>query len=76
MYTKSRYQEWNKFEAMCGMGIDRHLFGSLYLIAKWLNVDPLPCLFQDKVSNFVTNTSLVLMKYSLVNTCYLASEAN
>ena len=56
------------------MGIDRHLF-RLYLIAKWLNVDPLPC-FQDKVSNFVTNTSLVLIKYSLVNTCYLASEAN
>ena len=49
IYPKSRYQERYKFEAMRGMGIDRHLFG-LYVIAKWLNVDPLPRLFQDKVS--------------------------
>lgn len=42
-----KYQERYKFEAMRGMGIDRHLFG-LYVIAKWLNVDPLPRLFQDK----------------------------
>ena len=33
---------------MRGMGIDRHLFG-LYVVAKWLNIDPLPQLFQDEV---------------------------
>lgn len=44
-----RYQEKYKFEAMRGMGIDRHLFG-LYIIAKWLKLDPLPKLFCDEVS--------------------------
>ena len=42
------HQEWYKFQAMRGMGIDRHLFG-LYVIAKWLKLDPMPRIFEDKV---------------------------
>ncbi|XP_065912520.1 carnitine O-palmitoyltransferase 1, muscle isoform-like [Dysidea avara] len=41
------YQEQYKFEAMRGLGIDRHLFG-LYLIAKGLNIKPFPKLFEHK----------------------------
>ena len=44
----SRYQEQYKFEAMRGMGVDRHLFG-LYIVAKWLKMDPMPEIFTDKV---------------------------
>ena len=33
---------------MRGLGIDRHLFG-LFIIAKWLKMDPMPQMFQDKV---------------------------
>ena len=43
-------QEKRKFEAMRGMGIDRHVFG-LYIISQWLKMDPLPDLFTDKVFN-------------------------
>lgn len=43
-----RYQCQYKFEAMRGLGVDRHLFG-LYLVAKGMNLDPLPRMFQDKV---------------------------
>ena len=44
----SRYQEQYKFEAMRGKGVDRHLFG-LYIVAKWLKMDPMPEIFTDKV---------------------------
>lgn len=44
------YQEGYKFQAMRGMGIDRHLFG-LYVIAKWLKIDPMPRIFEDKVAD-------------------------
>ena len=43
-----RYQCKYKFEAMRGLGVDRHLFG-LYIVAKGMNMDPLPRMFQDKV---------------------------
>ena len=36
-------------EAMRGMGVDRHLFG-LYVVAKGMNMDPMPKMFEDKVS--------------------------
>ena len=35
-------------EAMRGMGVDRHLFG-LYIVAKGMNLDPMPKMFSDKV---------------------------
>ena len=43
-----RYQCKYKFEAMRGLGVDRHMFG-LYVVAKGMNMDPLPRMFQDKV---------------------------
>ena len=43
-----RYQCKYKFEAMRGLGVDRHMFG-LYIVAKGMNMDPLPRMFQDKV---------------------------
>ena len=43
-----RYQCQYKFEAMRGLGVDRHLFG-LYLVAQGMNLDPLPRMFRDKV---------------------------
>ena len=43
-----RYQCKYKFEAMRGLGVDRHMFG-LYVVAKGMNMDPLPKMFQDKV---------------------------
>ena len=33
---------------MRGLGVDRHMFG-LYVVAKGMNMDPLPRMFQDKV---------------------------
>ncbi|XP_019849708.1 PREDICTED: carnitine O-palmitoyltransferase 1, muscle isoform-like isoform X1 [Amphimedon queenslandica] len=42
-----KYQEQYKFEAMRGMGVDRHLFG-LYIVAKWLKMDPMPEIFEDE----------------------------
>ena len=33
---------------MRGMGVDRHLFG-LYVVAKWLKMDPMPEIFNDAV---------------------------
>lgn len=56
-----RYQEKYKFEAMRGMGIDRHLFG-LYIIAKWLKLDPLPKLFLDEVSHLSCSIKNHLIK--------------
>ena len=36
---------------MRGMGVDRHLFG-LYIVAKWLKMDPMPEIFEDEVNQF------------------------
>ena len=44
---------------MRGLGIDRHLFG-LFIVAKWLKMDPMPQMFQDKVvlQLFLSNSIL------------------
>ena len=42
-------QERNKFLAMRGQGFDRHLFG-LYLMAKYLKLDPFPAFLNGNVS--------------------------
>ena len=44
----NRYQYKYKMEAMRGLGVDRHLFG-LYIVAKGMNLDPMPKMFTDKV---------------------------
>ena len=47
-------------EAMRGMGVDRHLFG-LYVVAKGMKMDPMPKMFDNKVSYHtvtVTDTSI------------------
>ena len=52
MYSSTphiRYQCNYKMEAMRGLGVDRHLFG-LYIVAKGMNLDPMPKMFSDKVS--------------------------
>lgn len=43
-------------EAMRGLGVDRHLFG-LYCVARGTNMDPLPDIFNDKVTPFCGQTS-------------------
>jgi len=48
-FCPCRYQQQYKMEAMRGMGVDRHLFG-LYVVAKGMNLDPMPKMFEDKVS--------------------------
>ena len=48
LYNVCRYQCNYKMEAMRGMGVDRHLFG-LYIVAKGMNLDPMPKMFSDKV---------------------------
>ena len=41
-----------KMEAMRGLGVDRHLFG-LYIVAKGMNLDPMPKMFSDKVYMYI-----------------------
>ena len=50
-------------EAMRGLGVDRHLFG-LYIVAKGMNLDPMPKLFTDKAFNlsFTLSTSQTPVK--------------
>ena len=43
-------------EAMRGLGVDRHLFG-LYCVARGTNMDPLPDIFNDKVTPFCEQSS-------------------
>ena len=47
---------------MRGLGIDRHLFG-LFIVAKWLKMDPMPQMFQDKVVLLLFLSSLLFFNF-------------
>eukprot|EP00731_Ephydatia_muelleri_P002535 Em0001g2535a len=73
--TAIEYQCDYKMKAMRGLGVDRHLLG-LYILAKGLDMKPMPKLFEDKAFQFTfklstsqTPTQLTKRKFKVPNIC-------
>ena len=55
---------------MRGLGVDRHMFG-LYVVAKGMNMDPLPKMFQDKVCKTL---KVLLINVAAVSTGHITTH--
>ncbi|KAL5517212.1 hypothetical protein EMCRGX_G002713 [Ephydatia muelleri] len=73
--TAIEYQCDYKMKAMRGLGVDRHLLG-LYILAKGLDMKPMPKLFEDKafqltfkLSTSQTPTHITKRKFKVPNVC-------
>ena len=75
LYSLARsVQERNKFLAMRGQGFDRHLFG-LYLMAKYLKLDPFPAFLNGNVSGnqylYTPHTYIHIVRASIHEYTYI-----